>query len=192
MPRMTPTARPKKEEAPASAPANRGARLGKGARRDVLWALRQRPRDDVKEITLHGVTIKYVATNDARDDRRVGKTAEKQPPAEKPPKKNSRQRRSALRAKKYFEAKFPSKKASDDQTPDLMERAKATGSYPPMPRPAPRAAPSAAPAISPGDAQTSGRSACANDDAMQIDNDASQSGGDRRSGGGRGGSQRAA
>ena len=176
------------------AAASRSCRLGKGARRDVLWLLRQRPRDDVKEVSLHGVTVKYVATTDACDHRRVDKKAETPTAATAKTTTTARQRRSARRAKKYFApgGKFSLKKASDDQTPDTMERAKATGQYPPPPRPAPRAAPSAGPATTQGDAQTSGRSACANDDAMQLDDDASQSGGGRRPGGGRGGSQRAA
>ena len=45
------------EGAPAPAAAHRGRRLGKGARRDLRWALRQHPGDDVREIMLHGVIM---------------------------------------------------------------------------------------------------------------------------------------
>ena len=47
------------EGAPAPAAAHRGRRLGKGARRDIRWALRQHPGDDVREIMLHGVKIRF-------------------------------------------------------------------------------------------------------------------------------------
>ena len=163
--------------------AHRDRRLGKGARRDVKWALRQNPGDNVGELWVHGVKITYVAKKDAARDegeRRGAQKAEKSPPVEKTAKKNSRQRRSERRAKKYFAMK----KASENQTLDEMtERAMATGQYPPPPSPAPRTA-------------LSGQDASATDDVSMADASGSGRGkGEKvttvhlRSGRGRGGSK---
>ena len=134
---------------------------------------------------MHGVKIVYVAKDAARekDHRRGAQDAEQSPPADA--KKNSRQRRSARRAKKYY-SNLDIKKASDSQTPSLEQRARAAGQYPPPPNPAPRAVPPTAPATSPG-AQANGQGASANDDVSMDD----VSGGGRgsRSGRGRGGSK---
>ena len=181
---MQPSRAPKKGKGPEPAAAQRGRRLGKGARRDITWALRQ-TSTTVAEVWVHGVKIVYVAKDAARekDHRRGAQDAEQSPPADA--KKNSRQRRSARRAKKYY-SNLDIKKASDNQTPSVEQRARAAGQYPPPPNPAPRAVPPTAPATSQG-AQANGKGASANDDVSMDD----VSGGGRgsRSGRGRGGSK---
>ena len=181
---MQPSRAPKKGKGPEPAAAQRGRRLGKGARRDITWALRQ-TSTTVAEVWVHGVKIVYVAKDAARekDHRRGAQDAEQSPPADA--KKNSRQRRSARRAKKYY-SNLDIKKASDNQTPSLEQRARAAGQYPPPPNPAPRAVPPTAPATSPG-AQANGQGASADDDVSMTD--ASGGGRGSRSGRGRGGSK---
>ena len=191
---MQPSRQPKKGKGSEPDAAQRDRRLGKGARRDIKWALRQNPGDNVEELWVHGVKITYVAKKDAaRDTRRGAQNTEKKPPPVEKPKKNSRQRRSERRARIYFAMK----KASEDQTPESMtERAMATGQYPPPPSPAPRAAPPATSATAQSGAQASGQGASAEDDVSMIDAPGSGRGkGEKgtqvhpRSGRGRGGSQ---
>ena len=180
---MQPSRAPKKRAGPEPAAVHRGGRLGKSARRDVAWALRQ-SSETVKEIWVHGVKIVYVGKDVARGYRRDAQDAEMSPPANGV-KKNARQRRSARRAKKYY-SNLDAEKASENQTPSLEQRARAAGQYPPPPSPAPRAVPPTAPATSLG-AQANGQGASADDDVSMTD----VSGGGRgsRSGRGRGGSK---
>ena len=77
------------------------------------------------------------------------------------------------------------KKASQDgRTPNIEERARATGQYPPPPTPAPRTVSPTAPATAPG-AQVNTQGADAKDDVPMTD----ASGGGRGSGRDRGGSK---
>ena len=57
---MQPSRAPKKGKGPEPAAAHRGRRLGKGARRDIAWALQQTSAT-AAEIWVHGVKIVYVA-----------------------------------------------------------------------------------------------------------------------------------
>ena len=129
-----------------SAAAQRGRRLGKGARRDIRWALRQDPGDSVKDITLHGVKITFVDKEDTLDVRRVDSDEGARDAAGEATetKKTSAQRRSARRAKKHF---AKSKEDDDDVvlSKSLADRARAAGAYPPPPAPS-HAAPQGAPA----------------------------------------------
>ena len=80
---MQPSRAPKKGKGPEPAAVHRGRRLGKGARRDIAWALQQTSAT-VAEIWVHGVKIVYVAKDAARDERRGAQNAEKSPPDDAP------------------------------------------------------------------------------------------------------------
>ena len=96
----------KKEAEPNAAATTRGRRLGKGARRDVRWAIRQHPGDNVRDMKLHGVTITYHnASKDARENRSDHREDGRDKSHAEKAEKNSAQRRSEARAKKYYSSK---------------------------------------------------------------------------------------
>ena len=77
-------------------------RLSARAKRDITWALRQKPGEDVGHIFLHGVKIVYHPTAGGQGaSSRSAKTSADAPEG-KPLPMNSRQRRSQKRAQAYF------------------------------------------------------------------------------------------
>ena len=169
-----------KEGQPAA--ASRGRRLGKGARRDLRWALRQRPGDDVRDITLHGVRIAFHTNaankDDARDKRRVDQNeAEHAPPHADKPKENSRQRRSRARAEKYYKELRETRAQPTTGAAAAAQVAETADMPPPPPRPPPAsgAAPAAHASTQVSPAAKGDRRSTNNDGDVAM-NDASGSG----------------
>ena len=133
------------EGAPAPAAAHRGRRLGKGARRDIRWALRQHPGDDVREIMLHGVKIRFHSGPTDKDGthgiwggaRRADRDEVVREPPATPP-LNSRQKRSRARANHYY-AKLHS--ATDGPAPAAEMTAQDMDAEATSPQRSPRPAP---------------------------------------------------
>ena len=187
--RPTPTTNKKEAEPAAATP--RGRRLGKGARRDIRWALRQHPGDAVRDLKVHGVVITYNTgqvekkKDDAYDDRRVDRDEAAHAPSAEPS-LNSAQRRSKARAKKYYAGLKD--KAQDDRAPPSLADGARTAGYSPPPAP-PRKAPLVRAPAMPRAHPAQAGDASANDDVPMSD--ASGSGhdpsGKPRKGHGRGG-----
>ena len=126
------------QEGKQAAATSRGRRLGKGARRDIRWALRQHPGDNVRDIMLHGVRISFHTTqgptdkDDAHDDtRRVDRNEAVHDHSDENT-LNSKQRRSRRRAKKYYGAM---RAESERKAAAAEQDANAAVSPPPRPTP---------------------------------------------------------
>ena len=161
------------KESPQPAAASRGRRLGKGARRDIRWALRQHPGDSVREVTIHGVRITFTpgttGKSDAHDDRRgerheagLAEERGRQSPTEE--KLNSAQRRSKARAKEYYDKLREQDKPAPSGT--RATSAGASSQPPPAASPDP---PPAAPATPQEAAPAQGRTSANDDVPMQVD-----------------------
>ena len=89
--------------------ASRGRRLGKNARRDIRWAMQQQPRDNVRQVELHGVRISYLNKGASEGQDSSVSSRQAVPPSHTTPRDpgtaepqlNSRRRRSRARIIKY-------------------------------------------------------------------------------------------